>query len=624
MRLASFDIFDTALVRRCGMPGAVFELVALRLWPGDEVRRDEFVNLRRQAEARCGGNATLADIYAVDGMGCFPEYSATEMMQAEMDVESDMLKVNPATRNEINRLRAEGWTIKFISDMYLPSEFLAQVLNREECMAQGDEVIVSCEWKARKDNGSLYKAVRDKFRPSEWRHYGDNRHSDIKMARKNGVKATMVNSRFTPVEQRFVGDSKKHRDSWLSAVMAGASRVARIKSLNDPKAVLAADYVAALYVPFVVWVMRIARRSGVKRLHFLSRDGYIMMKIAEMLGFDDIELNYLFVSRKALMRAYLQHDGAKRFVEVTDRRTLIKQHVDKLLANLQLNRKKLEAKYKIQFVFDKILTPARQQEFLEKIFANPEFTQQWLDECKDDAQLTEEYLRAQGLTDGTPQAMVDIGWLGTTRLMLNGILGTNIPTYYVGVRGDVYGRECGDYASYFPMGALDTAATGLIENYFSASPWPSTVGYCRNASGEVDPRFAAGLKFESNNIIDTNIAACQAIALELKPYLELLDDNRLYCWAKQSIDTLAQIKDAVDLTPLMQNASFDDIPMARKLSPVQLITLAATGARHTAFDRGSVALTVGHGAGRYVWQLHTRTARLRELMYRVMLKIKNR
>jgi len=45
MRLATFDIFDTTLVRICGVPDAIFGLMAMELWPDSESSRTAFTRL---------------------------------------------------------------------------------------------------------------------------------------------------------------------------------------------------------------------------------------------------------------------------------------------------------------------------------------------------------------------------------------------------------------------------------------------------------------------------------------------------------------------------------------------------------------------------------------------------
>lgn len=624
MKLATFDIFDTTLIRRCGAPETVFHLVAERLWHGDSMRHTEYFNLRRQAESKCRNNATIEEIYSQRGFSHFPDYSAEQIMNVELAVECDMLTVNPVIKEKIEALRKEGWIIKFLSDMYLPSEFLAEVLSRESCLKDNDEVIVSCEWDARKDDGALYRKVREKFKPLKWIHFGDNKHSDYWMARKNGIKASLVDYGFSSVERRLNKIASESKDGWKICLLTGASRTARIKSKLDAASALAADYIAALYIPFVLWVLNSARKRGIKRLHFLSRDGYIMQRIAEVAGFDDIELNYLFVSRKALMRGYLMNDSADRFVEVTDRQTLITQRVDNLLGRLQLDREKLKREHGIEFGYNQIMSQSQQQDFLNKLFENEPLTAELMRKFQSDGALTEAYLRQEGLADGTPQAMVDIGWLGTSRLMVNRILGINIPTYYVGVRADVYDRSCGDFDSYITVGQLDTSATGLIENYYSASPWPSTIGYERGANGNIMPKFAAGEKFTITGTIKINESGCRTVMEQLLPYLDMFDDVLLFRWAKMSVDGLSEMTDEVNLKPMMRSADFDGVPMVRKLNPWQLLNFVLAGARYTAFDRGSINVTLGHRLGRRAWRMHCKTAAWRSKMFRLIVRMKSK
>lgn len=615
MRLATFDIFDTALMRRCGSPAAVFELVAQQLWPGDLMRQCEYLNLRRQSAMACGADASLLEIYKYAGWSDFPEYSSSEIMDAEISMESRMLTANPIVKSQIESLRKDGWVIKFLSDMYLPSEFLAEVLKREGCLLEGEEVIVSCEWNARKDRGTLYKRVKNRYNPTQWSHFGDNRRSDYVMARKNGVNATLIDYGFTPIERQINRLEKNGRNGWPVSLLTGISRVVRVQQGNGPSAILAADYVAATYIPYVVWLIRQARQNGIKRLHFLSRDGYIMMKIAEALGVNDIELNYLFVSRKALTPAYLKEHSAERFVEIADRKTLVGQTVDSLLAKLQLNRHELKQRYDVDFSYNKILSVEQQNDFIEKIFDNRTLTHELIGQFNDSAKLIESYLRQEGLTDGVKQAMVDIGWLGTSRLMINRILSTDIPTYYVGVRSDVYGRTYGDFCSYFPVGFLDTAITGLIENYFSASPWPSTVGYLQHSDGRIEPEFDGNRAYKETDAVRANVNVCCRMAKELAPYIDSLSDDVLFQWANVSIKSISNLSEPVDLTPLVKSGDFDGSVMVRKLRTCELLNLALTGARYTAFDLGSVYFSVGRRLGKGVWRIHQVTAALRSRIY---------
>lgn len=122
--------------------------------------------------------------------------------EMEKEIEAENLMVNPVVKDVINKYRAEGWQIAFISDMYLDSQFLKDVLRREGCFCDGDLIYVSCECGARKDLGTMYDFVRQELNPTEWKHWGDNRRSDVKIAKQKGVDATWVENHYNDFEKQ--------------------------------------------------------------------------------------------------------------------------------------------------------------------------------------------------------------------------------------------------------------------------------------------------------------------------------------------------------------------------------------------------------------------------------------
>ena len=155
MRLATFDIFDTVLLRKCGNPEVVLPILAQRLYPKDRYRREAFLIWRHTVKGE-----TFEAMYASAIGAGLDGYSTDELMQMELKVEAEMLMANPMMQDKINDYRSKGYVIKFVSDMYLSSSFLKEILLRENCAEATDEVIVSCEWSARKDNGGLFRKIR--------------------------------------------------------------------------------------------------------------------------------------------------------------------------------------------------------------------------------------------------------------------------------------------------------------------------------------------------------------------------------------------------------------------------------------------------------------------------------
>lgn len=627
MFLASFDIFDTVLIRKCGKPANIFYLLARKLYPEDKDKRENFVAWRREAEERVANNikgreTTIADIYTAEGVTLFHDYTPAQLIEAEKEVEADNLTANPAVKAIIEKCRAEGKTICFISDMYLDSEFLARVLKREGCLTGEERVYVSCEEGARKSTGALYDKVRNYLNPAQWEHYGDHPVSDVKRAINRGIEATQINTAYTKNEKHLADNSEEYGNE-LSC-LAGLQRTARIKLGNNPFSTLAADFVAPAYIPYVKFILEKAKEHGIKRLYFLSRDSYILQKIAEteQANYPDVQLKYLFVSRKALLLPYLHKPSADKFIAIQDKQTLIGRNTEELLQSIGTSLAELKEKYSTIIDYTKIESVKEEKDFIEKIFGTASSYKSRLQElAQEERTLLNEYFAQEGLFDNVKTAMVDVGWLGTTRLMINSILkeeGYNETLFfYYGIRGDVLDENYGKYYSYNTRQELSTELTTLIENYFSASPYPSTIGYCKN-NGRIEPCFKPSEEYNENNIIKANTAACEYIAKEIA--LNEFCPMALKEWCKRASQDILSLKHSgIDLSPLREAEPFDGKPFVKELSVREMLNIILLGGRCTAFDKASVKLSVGNSLFPIAWEICQITGKIRRFLY---LKLK--
>lgn len=615
MKLASFDIFDTTLIRKCGSPVLVFELLAKRLFSADCDLKDAFILWRKYVSGE-----TLEDIYAQIDSSFLVFYSQQQLMQAEKEVEAKCLTVNPAVSALIEEKRKDGFQIAFISDMYLDSSFLREILNREGCIQTEDYIYVSCEYHARKDKGDLYDKIKAALHPDYWIHYGDHLHSDVKMAHKKGIHATKIVTGYNNVE-------KEQQKSMFcdTESLTALSRTHRIKYGNTPLNSFAADFVAPAYLPFVVYVFSEAQRRGIKRLYFLSRDSYILLKAAQVLHreFADIELKYLFVSRRALLLPYLAGRGREAYLDASDHHTIIRiDTIDKRLLHLGTNREELKNQFGITFDNTRVLNQKQQEDFLDKIF-NSKFTPTLQTKAKQCEEVLVRYLEQEGIMDGTRSAAVDVGWLGTSRLMLNSILrkrGENdLEMFYYGIRKDVFPPSAGRYTTFFDAGALSTTATGLLEHYYSSSPYPTTIGYEQLPDGKVVPVFPEGKSYCETEIIKANVSAMEQMARDLLQF-GLLDNNNLYAWAKKSILSITEGNSIIDFTPLTKSGMFDESYLAKKLTMSELVRVVFLGECVTAFDRASLSLTLPQFLLAPARKAAEVTGRLRVLVYRILIK----
>lgn len=619
MILSSFDIFDTALIRKCGLPENVFYLLANRLYPDNRALSEAFLLWRKQAEQQARHrlpktDVSLEQIYKDDTLSGFTGYTPQQMMDVEIQVESENLIANPAIKRLIEKKREQGYRICFISDMYLDSHTLSDILRREGCLLDNEKVFVSCEHNARKSDGKLFDIVRKECQPSEWLHFGDNEISDVKIPSKKGIKTKWVNFSFTGTENRIIQLSKKIAKNYELSILVGLQRAARIYNSENSYTEIAADFIAPTYIPYVLFILNQAKKRGLKRLYFLSRDSFILMKMAEVAKkeFMDIELRYLFVSRKSLLMPYLTEVTKEHFLAAQDHQTIRNKQIDSLLAMLGTDRDELLQIFGIEFEYSRISTKKQEDDFLSKIFGKDSaFLQTLQQRCRAHYDLLHAYFKQEGIFDGTPAGMVDVGWLGTTRLMINSILkhaeAQPVEFFYFGIRSDVLPLRYGIYMSYYRPEQFDTELTFVIEDYFSASPYPTTIGY-QHSSSKIVPQFPNNKYFMESPIVKKNVLVNQLI-LEWMLAMKIPFESILDIWASHSIDTLINLSTRINLS------AFNQSGIIRKLTFTNLISIVLLGGHVTNFDRASLQLTVNSCCDKILWNLHRFTARLRKYLY---------
>jgi len=632
MRLASFDIFDTTLIRRCGK-ASLFQLLARRLYPNDMGKREAFLlwrlNIGPQASTAYNGKeVSLEEMYSFLDTESFGEYSRKEMMETEKAVEAENLMANPNVRTLIQSKRDEGYQIAFVSDMYLDNSFLKDILIREGCAKPEEPVFVSCEYAVRKDTGQLYDIVRKELKPTSWEHYGDNLRSDVKMALRKGIKAALINTSYNETEKALLETGYVFRNDSGWEQLISFSRAARIKANNTPHAALAADFVAPAYIPYVLFVLRNALARGIRRLYFLSRDSYILMRIAEVFAkdFPEIELRYLFVSRRALYVPYVADGGAKEYIEAADHHTIVhRDNIDKLLLHLGTSREEMHS-LGIDFDYYRVGSKKQETDFLNKIF-DSKYTPILQKRAQKTRDLLIDYFQQEKLFDSTPSALVDVGWLGTTRLMINSILRKkgykDVEFYYYGSRADTFPPSAGNYITYFEHGDQPYELTVLAEHYYSASPYPTTIGYAKDENGTIAPLFPDGLQYEKDPLSTINTE----ISKEIAGYVRdsgLIQMPLLYAWAKQSVNIIAKSDIEMDLSPLVNQSDFDKHPFVRRINIKELAEMTLLGKNVTALDWLSLKTSTPRCCWSPLWKMHALTSRIRRKVYLKLLSKKNK
>ena len=309
MKISSFDIFDTCLIRKCGTPENFFDVLSLRAFNHEppEWARQEFVAARRLTEQKLweeNPRYTLQDIWVEFDWSHQFLKSQKELCQLEQDLEREMLVPVLSMRDKVNECRKRGNKIIYISDMYLSSEFLIDILRQYGFYQDGDSLYISCECGALKWNGELFKYVKEKeglksFR--RWHHYGDNKQGDYKAPKKLGIKCTLINHAYTPYQQQWI-DNDYSLGFKYPSILVGLGRALHYSTEWNTHTDFVLDIIAPFYCSWMYQVLADAQKNGIKRLYFCARDAYQIHKIALAMQpyFPEVGIEYVYMSRKAL------------------------------------------------------------------------------------------------------------------------------------------------------------------------------------------------------------------------------------------------------------------------------------------------------------------------------------
>lgn len=485
----SFDVFDTCLIRRCGLPHKIWDLMADRLFDKDDSRaRLSFTGNRSYVEeqiSKFNPFPSLRDIYEKLNVAQWGLDQNT-IMNLEMEIEEQELFPNPQMHEIVNDFRKKGFTIAFISDMYLPTEFIKKILVKFGFCREDENVFVSADCKAVKFDGKLFDFVLRKTgtKAKQWIHYGDDERSDYSVPKSKGIKANCVRTfDFTNEEKRWLDDARFYAHKHEIELWAGLCRLTRLQNEQNFAATMAVDFVASVYVPYVKWVLKTAKEKDIKKLYFLARDSHIFMEIAKAMGAEDdgIECRYLKVSRQSIYKCVF-YDVSDYELEITIG-FIRNQTVKKTLDFIGINYDQLSVTTKEKFAADYVLGNEKiNQSFRNTLKKND--SNLIKEQSKQYRQLFIQYLRQENVLDGI-NAFVDLGWAGSSRCALNYIINReeclSVPTFYWGCNRElIYGKtedELFVFQKQYDLSELYSYSFMFFEHYASMNSCGSTTGY---------------------------------------------------------------------------------------------------------------------------------------------------
>ncbi|MCR5597989.1 MAG: hypothetical protein K6G19_07440 [Lachnospiraceae bacterium] len=337
-KLVSFDVFDTLLVRDVLEPVDVFRLMD-RAFNEKAGSLDHiyFSEIRMACEASCRSrfkksnpdweDINLDEIYDEIKLNTvFDSSLIDEMKQLEIGFEHKVCHRRNCGYELYTLALESGKEVIFVSDMYLSGNTVGDIL-RENGYGGYSHLYMSSEIRKCKWSGKLFEHIKAEYpdvEAGQILHIGDSPAADVDGASHAGINAELLPSgisRFYPgrFEKLYSLDGmlidKRSAVYLYSGVRLMLAQVLR-RFYDDPYLAwnTEADFNADPYLigyfhlgmnllGITDWLLNDASRKGYKRIHFLSRDGYLPFEAYRLWAADKEnapEPVYTYMSRNAL------------------------------------------------------------------------------------------------------------------------------------------------------------------------------------------------------------------------------------------------------------------------------------------------------------------------------------
>ncbi len=360
-----------------------------------------------------------------------------------------------------------------------------------------------------------------------------------------------------------------------------------LREQQDTFEQLTAQVTAPVLFSYVWFVLQKAQSMGLKRLYFLARDGYVLLRIAEEIVKAHklpLELRYLYCSRAALRMPSYHRIAPEEAMDLLLHRgtNLTRRHI---LDRAQLTDAQRLAVYEtLDYRECNEHTPLTEAAFADfcKALRGCDVFRECVHEnsiAAYDAAIG--YFRQEGLFDGTPFAIVDSGWTGSMQRSLRQLSDELPPMtgFYFGMFANPKSKEDGSYLTwYFSPSSSIRVLTKFNNNVFEcmcAAAHGMTIGYRK----EKEDRYAPVCKSNAashavTKKIETQIAVCTSFAHECAQRIRFSDfqEEKMHRISRSLLQGLMY------RTSAEEAAAFGDFPFCDDVTESYTSTLVQYGA----------------------------------------------
>lgn len=440
-KIVSFDIFDTLLKRNVDKPTDVFTYMELYLPDTFKDFKNKRINAEKKARKKSKKKNKYNEITIENIYSQFVGISNSQkkrLIDLELDSESKLLIANYDIKKVYDFCITTGKTVYLISDMYLPINYIKEILSREGFIGY-KKLYVSSEEKKTKRSGKLFETVLkdNNIIPQNIIHIGDSYISDCRVPQHYKIQAIHIptNVRRSTLEINF---------PYNTHINVLKSFINNTTDINEDKYYrFGYDKFGMFLWGYVNWLKKQLETEHIENVYFFSRDGLIIKKAFDLINHKNIHSHYLEVSRRSLRIPILWMDF--KFETILNmlspsKLLSIKTIFDGIGLNID-NYQDLLVKYGFDFqtTFDR--KNIQQNKKLQKLYN--EISNDIYQISKNEYQVLKKYIEQNNLKGKF--AIVDIGWSGGMQRYLDKMLSKleinhQIKGYYIGI-ADYYKRN---------------------------------------------------------------------------------------------------------------------------------------------------------------------------------------
>lgn len=516
----SFDIFDTLVSRRIYRPSDLFSIVqseisSMDIFLNHDDIIDRFSEIRIKAESdarnkksnekKSEPEVTINEIYDEIKIR-YPSASndlISKLIRVEIESEKKVLYKCPDGEGYFKKAMKSGAKILLISDMYLPSETLRELLTNCGYDTNGIEIISSGEEGFSKHSGELFLKTKERFSINEktWLHIGDNYNSDIKNAEKHGISTLFANWSEYSHERSF---------HWKAKDVIGESLC---KSLNlkqshqhydkNNLAEIGFKVFGPLLLGYISWMTSQLNNKKIEKVLFLARDAHLIHKIYEKyFKQEHIDSEYIYLSRASTYMLGMTDWPMHRIWHLFGGKN--KKSIKKILSIVDINASDyLSDIHDVGFP-DENYVPQQGEEQKTHWLINKLFEKILLKNTAN-REIFSSYFK-KSCADKKKIALVDIGWMGNIQSVFSRSLGSewadkDINGFYLATfdgandNKSLYNNMYGWLTNYgHPKEKQDIILSGGVEllEFAMADNTGSTLGYRKSEAGIVPIRDIIG------------------------------------------------------------------------------------------------------------------------------------